>query len=316
MTDQIILITGGTGFAGSHLVETLLAKQVPAEIIHVTNFSQKPNFVSTLLPATNIHQLDLTNTKATAELFVKLQPSQIYHLASFSSPSLSLEKTTQAIETNIEIQMNVLEALLQHAPTARLLSIGSASEYASSTEPLTEKNILGPHNPYGVSKVAQDMLAYSYTMRFELDIVRVRPFNHIGERQERGFVVSDFAYQIVQIERGLQTDLQVGNLQVTRDFSDVKDIVRGYLLLMEKGQKGEVYNLGSGQDLTIQELVKKMKTLATVDFSIKVQEKKQRPGDILRSVADITKIQQLGWQSTIPLENTLERILNWWRQQS
>ena len=158
-------------------------------------------------------------------------------------------------------------------------------------------------------------MAYSYAVRFELDIVRVRPFNHIGERQEKGFVVSDFAHQIIQIERKLQQEIQVGNLQVTRDFSDVKDIVQAYLLLMAEGKSGEVYNVGSSKDVTIQELLARMKALSTVDFAIKVVEQKQRPGDIPRSVAEISKISKLGWQPTIPLEKTLERILNWWRQQ-
>ena len=308
-----ILITGGTGFAGSHLIEALLEKGVPAADIHVTNLVKKPSFVDTILPEANIHQLDLTHSRATFELFAKLKPRSIYHLASFSSPSLSLENTTKAIETNVEIQMNVLEAMREHTPQARLLSIGSASEYAGSTEPLTEISQLGPHDPYGVSKVAQDMLAYSYTVRYELGIVRVRPFNHIGERQEPGFVVSDFAQQIVKIEKGLERELRVGNLTVSRDFSDVKDIVRGYILLMTKGQAGQVYNLGSGQDVTIQELLDKMKSFAKVGLSVSPEERKQRPGDIGRSVADITKIKALGWQPTIPLDETLQRILNWWR---
>lgn len=307
------LITGGTGFAGSHLVEALLEKGVSANDVHVTNLVKKASFVDSLLPADNIHQLDLTDAKSTFELIAKLQPDQIYHLASFSSPRLSLANTTKAIETNVEIQMNVLEAMREHAPQARLLSIGSASEYAGSSEPLTETSQLGPHDPYGVSKVAQDMLAYSYTVRFELNIVRVRPFNHIGERQELGFVVSDFANQIVKIENGAERELTVGNLSVTRDFSDVKDIVRGYIVLMEKGVIGEVYNLGSGRDVTIQALLEKMKSYAKVGISIRVDDQKQRPGDIQRSVADISKIKTLGWQPTLALDETLQRILNWWR---
>lgn len=310
---QVILITGGTGFAGSHLVEALLEQQTPAKDIHVTTLTDKASFVTKLLPKENIHQLDLTQATKVSQLFQQLQPTQIYHLASFSSPSKSLENTTKAIETNVEIQLNVLEAMRQHTPQARMLSVGSAAEYAASSKPLAEDNALGPHDPYGVSKVAQDMLAYSYTVRYELDIVRVRPFNHIGERQELGFVVSDFAQQIIKIENGEQPAMRVGNLAVTRDFSDVKDIVRGYVILMETGKTGQVYNIGSGKDLTIMQLLEKLKSLAKTEVTIHVDDKKQRPGDIKRSVANISKIQALGWEPTIPLENTLERILNWWR---
>lgn len=314
-TARPILITGGTGFAGSHLVEALLAQGTPATDIHVTTLLAKPSFVTKLLPAANIHAIDLTQADKVAALFAALGPDQIYHLASFSSPSLSLENTTKAIETNVEIQLNVLEAMRLQAPQARLLSIGSASEYAGSDAPLSETNLLGPHDPYGVSKVAQDMLAYSYTVRYELNIVRVRPFNHIGERQESGFVVSDFARQIVQIEKGLERELHVGNLSVTRDFSDVKDIVQAYIVLMNQGKTGEVYNLGSGRDVTIQALLEKMKALAKVGISVAVDNKKQRPGDIARSVADITKIKALGWRPIIELDETLARVLNWWRLQ-
>jgi GDP-4-dehydro-6-deoxy-D-mannose reductase len=316
MTEQpTILITGGTGFAGSHLVEMLLGKNTPAAKLHVTSLFNKPSYTSTLLPGENIHVVDLTQSAKVNQLLATVKPDHIYHLASFSSPSLSLENTTKAIETNVEIQLNVLEAMRQNTPQARLLSIGSAAEYAGSDKPLTEESPLGPHDPYGVSKVAQDMLAYSYTKRYQLDIVRVRPFNHIGERQELGFVVSDFAEQIIKIEHGDQQDMRVGNLDVTRDFSDVKDVVRGYALLMESGKTGEVYNLGSGQDVTIMQLLEKMKQLSTTDFPIHIEDKKLRPGDVKRSVADISKISKLGWQPTIPLEETLARILNWWRDQ-
>jgi GDP-4-dehydro-6-deoxy-D-mannose reductase len=150
-------------------------------------------------------------------------------------------------------------------------------------------------------------------VRFELNIVRVRPFNHIGERQELGFVVSDFAQQIVKIEQGEQTELTAGNLQVTRDFTDVKDVVGSYILLMEQGLSGEVYNVGSGRDVIIQDVLDKMKALAKVDFIIKEEPAKKRPGDIKRSVANVAKIKKIGWQANIPLETTLERILNWWR---
>lgn len=310
-----ILVTGGTGFAGSHLIETLLAAGSPAETLFTTNFLPKPSFVNTLLPQENILQADLTDADATARLFSDVQPTQVYHLASFSSTSLSLEQATRALETNLKIQLAVLEALRTQTPQARFLAVGSASEYALSTEPIAETHPLGPRDPYGVSKVTQDMLAYSYAARYDLDIVRVRPFNHIGERQEPGFVVSDFARQIIAIERGQQSEMTVGNLDVTRDFTDVKDVALAYLTLMEKGQTNEVYNIGSGQDISIRELLKRMISLATVPITVKEDTGKQRAADTKRSVADITKITNLGWQPTIPLDQTLARVLEWCRTQ-
>lgn len=313
MPAPVILITGGTGFAGSHLVEALLEQGTPASSIHVTSLDLKPSFVTPLLPPENIHALDLTQAPAVFALFESLKPTQIYHLAGFASPSKSLEKTQQAIHTNIDLQLTALEALREYTPAARLLSIGSASEYAASAEPLSETSALGPNDPYGVSKVAQDMLAHSYFTRYQLDIVRARPFNHIGERQAPGFVVSDFAKRIVEIEKGLERELRVGNLDVSRDFTDVKDMVRGYILLMNQGKTGEVYNLGSGRDIVIRDLLEKMKSFATVGISVEQDEVKQRPGDIARSVADNSKLRALGWEPTIPLDETIQRILNWWR---
>lgn len=312
----VILITGGTGFAGSHLVEAVLAAQIPVANLHVTNFVNKPSFVDTLLPKANIHQLDLTDTEGTFALFKKLQPTQIYHLAGFAATSLSLDKAKQVIDTNVAIQLNVLEAMREHTPQARLLYVGSAAEYAPSNQPINELSQLGPHDPYGVSKVAQDMLAHSYAARYKLDIVRVRPFNHIGERQEPGFVVSDFARQIVAIEKGQQKTIQVGNLTTSRDFSDVKDIVQAYLLLMAKGQTGEVYNLGSGQSVTIEELLNRLAKLSKVEIKIEADQSKMRPGEIKQTLADTAKIRALGWQASIPLDQTLERILHWWRTQN
>lgn len=313
MSDSL-LITGGTGFAGSHLIEALLSRGIPSENIHVTSFSGRGSDVEKLIPTKNIHRLDLTDSLATRSLIKKLKPTQIYHLASFASPGKSLENSRETLHNNTELQLNILEAVKEHAPKARLLCVCSATEYAASNKPLTEESLLGPNNPYAVSKVIQDMLAHSYSARFELDIVRVRPFNHIGERQTLGFVMSDWAHQIIEIERGNQAPvMKVGNLDVWRDFSDVKDVVQAYMIVMEKGKRGKVYNIGKGEAVSLKTILNQFKKIAQVNFQVETEAARQRPGDIKKVEADISKVQELGWQPKIPLEETLARILQYWR---
>lgn len=314
--ENTILITGGTGFAGTHLVEALLAQGTAVEDIHVTTSRKRPHFLDQYLTPEQIHEVDLTQTEDVQKLFQALSPAFIYGLASFSAPGLSFDKAQAVLDNNIRIQMNVLEALRTEVPEATLLSIGSAAEYAESPDPLSETSPLGPRNPYAVSKATQDMLASAYHASHNLKIVRVRPFNHIGERQEKGFVVTDFVSQMTQlVEKGLQNEIHVGNTNATRDFTDVKDMVIAYILLMEQGVPGEVYNVGSGRDITIQELLEKLQAFSTVPFTITSDSDKHRSGDVSRSVADISKIQSLGWEPTIPLDTTLQRIVQWWRQQ-
>ncbi len=314
MTENI-LITGGTGFVGTHLVKELINQGTDPKQIHVTTLKKSaPHYLGNLIPNSNFHEADLTKSDVVMNLFNSLRPAFIYNLAGFSSQGASLEKKSLTLSVNTMIQLNALEAMVAFTPNSRLLSIGSGTEYAPSNKPLKETDPLGPSNPYAISKVTQDMLAGSYAAQ-GLDIVRVRPFNHIGEYQERGFVVADFAYQITQeIEKGLKDNINVGNLDVRRDFTDVIDIVKGYILLMKVAKSGEIYNLGSGKDISILELLKKLQDLSTVEFQINIDDSKKRKNENDLSVADISKIKQLGWEPTIPLDITLERIVKWWRE--
>jgi GDP-4-dehydro-6-deoxy-D-mannose reductase len=319
---QPIIITGGTGFAGSHLVELLLEKHSP-ELVHVTAFSNRPSFVHALLPSQNIHSLDLTDDQATSQLFADLQPSQIYHLAASAAVGASFTKTLQTLDQNTHIQFSVLEAARQHAPEARMLVVGSAQEYDvlahlndQGEAVLAETAQLGPSNPYGVSKVTQDLLALSYFYAYQLPIIRVRPFNHIGERQELGFAIADFAQQLVQIERGQLSELKVGNLTAVRDFTDVKDVVRGYELLMSEGKPGEVYNIGSGQGRSMQSMLDSLLALTQTEVTVVQDQAKMRPLDVKSIIADSSKIKSLGWQPQVAIPDTLQRVLSYWRSLS
>ncbi len=312
---EVVLITGGTGFAGSHLVELLVSQGV--QNIHVTQYSDKGQAEVPAFAQVTRHTVDLTDRTATNELVAAVKPTQVYHLAAFAYVGKSFEKAAEVLQNNIQLQVTVLDAIKLHAPSARVLIIGSAEEYGMSVDeseiPITEDHPLRPVNPYAVSKITQDMLAYSYFQSYNLNIIRVRPFNHIGERQTDDFAVSAFAKQIVAIERGEQTHLKVGNLSGIRDFTDVTDMVRAYQILMEKGIPGEVYNVGSGVGIEMERIIQILSSLSTVPVQIEIDQSRLRPLDIPVIVANNRKVAALGWQPTVPLETSLQRVVAYWR---
>ena len=315
MDQPKILITGGTGFAGSHLVEALVVQGY--KNIHVTSFSGDSSFMEKLIGIENIHQLDLTKREDTESLIKQLQPTQIYHLASFAYVGKSFEKAEELLSNNISLQLNLLKAVKEFSPKTRLLVIGSAEEYGVSLSddeiPCDEDHKFRPINPYAVSKITQDMLAYVYFISFNLDIVTVRPFNHIGERQSSDFAIPAFINQVVAIERGEQEKLMVGNLDAIRDFTDVKDMVKAYIIVMNNGKKGEVYNIGSGIGVRMSEIVQKLVLLSTKHIVIEVDKSRFRPQDIPKMVVNNDKIKSLGWSPKIFLDDSLLRIIEFAR---
>lgn len=305
-----ILVTGASGFAGSHLITALLHKGFTN--IHGTTSKQG---TSTDI---EMHVINLIDTEQTKKLVSAIQPAGIFHLASLAEVGNSFENQGQLYKNNGAIQENILEAIRLITPQARLVTISSAQIYGKSITdaeiPITESHEFRPINPYAVSKIHQDSLSYMYYSAHNLDIVRARPFNHIGERQTNQFVVSSLAEQIAKIEKGYQELLKVGNTDSIRDFTDVKDMVEAYIILMEKGLSGEVYNIGSGVGISIATIIEIFKNVATIELNIELDQNRLRPSDIPVMIASIEKIKALGWQPTIPLESTLKRILDYWRQ--
>ncbi len=310
-----ILITGGTGFVGSHLVEVLHAHG--QKDVHVTSLSGQAGYVEGILPQNQVHQLDLVDFAAVQTLLKELQPTQIYHLAAHAVVGSSFDQGSIVLENNLKLQLSLLEAVRDQIPKTRVLVVGSGMEYDLIThtqeKKISELHPLGPVSPYAVSKVIQDLLGLSYAYSYNLDIVRVRPFNHIGERQTADFAIPSFAKQIVAIERGQQDHISVGNLDAVRDFTDVKDVCEAYLLVMEHGQTQDVYNIGSGKGYTMQEMLDLLCQLSTADVKVIIDPAKVRPLDVPAIIADSSKIQQLGWQPKIELKETLQRILDEWR---
>ena len=311
---KTILITGGTGFVASHLVEELYKRGERS--IHLTSYRDEGEFVKQFVDEKNIYQINLTDYQATQDLIATVKPDEIYHLASLASVGDSFEKRKFILEMNTNLQLNLLEAIKAHAPQTKLLHVSTALVYAANdnNQAIDEKATLGPDNPYALSKLIQDMMAYSFVKSEGLDIVRVRPFNHIGERQTLGFVVADLAAAVVKVEKGQADSVKVGNLDSIRDFSDVKDIVNAYILVMEKGQSNEVYNIGSGQGYSIREILDLLISLAKTEIKVEIDPNKIRPVDLHSLVCDNRKIVNLGWQQKHQLKETLERILNYWRE--
>lgn len=315
MDQPKILITGGTGFAGSHLAEALLSRGY--ENIHVTSHGGESELLANLVGREKVHKLDLTDKDQTNKLIMELLPDQIYHLASFAFVGKSFDRAVDLLNNNTVLQLNLLQAVKEFSPKSRILVVGSAEEYGISLSedeiPCDEDHKLRPINPYAVSKITQDMLAYVYYVSFDLDIVTVRPFNHIGERQSSDFAIPAFVNQVVAIENGEQEKLMVGNLEAIRDFTDVKDMVEAYILAMNNGVKGEVYNIGSGVGIKMLDLVKILVSLAKKEITFQEEKSRLRPHDVPKMIANNDKIKSLGWSPKIKLEDSLARILEFTR---
>lgn len=307
-----ILITGGTGFVASHLVEELY-KQGERNI-YLTSYRDQGEFVRKFVQANNIFQVNLTDYQATQDLIANLRPDEIYHLASLANVGDSFEKRKFILEMNTSLQLNLLDAIKNYAPNSRMLHVSTALVYEQSLQSLNENAKLGPDNPYALSKLIQDLMTESFARSEKLNIVRVRPFNHIGERQTLGFVVADLAAAIAKIEKGQQDAIMVGNLDSIRDFSDVKDVVDAYILLMAKGESGQVYNVGSGRGRSIREILNLLIAMSQKEIKVVLDQSKIRPVDLAYLVCNNEKISDLGWNPKHQLEETLERILNYWRE--
>lgn len=308
-----VFITGGTGFAGSHLVDSLLANgdEVWALVHAATSNQELPTH-----PRLTVVEGDLLNLPALQTLLTSIQPALIYHLAGQASPSLSWKNPALTLAVNAGGTANLLEsARLVGQP--RVLVVTSADMYGSiqpSDLPLTEQTVPAPRHPYGVSKWAAAQLVRLYWERYQLPVVEARPFNHIGPRQALGFVVSDFASQLAAIKRGEQpAQLSVGNLAAKRDFTDVRDVVRAYQLLGNQGQPGESYLICSGAAVAIDSILMTLIEIAGIEVTILYDPARMRPSDTPCSYGDYSKIRQhLGWTPQISLSQSLaDAFANW-----
>lgn len=317
-----VLITGAGGFVGSYLIKELLSQGIKE--IYASIYSPSSDLpagkagISGLLPADHIIAGDLTKYEDAETLIKTSQPDTIFHLASLSVVGTSVKEAGRVLTSNTLLQYNLLEAVKHNSPRARVIAICSANEYGlvkESEVPINESQPFRPLNPYAVSKIAQEMLALQYFYSYGLDIVILRAFNHTGPGQTEHFVVPALARQFASIERGDKTGvIEVGNLATARDFTDVRDIVKGYILAAEKCVSGEVYNIGSGNVVTVQEILASLQRMVTVKVEIKADEGRVRSSDVPILLADNRKFVDLtGWQTTISFSQTLSDVLEYYR---
>lgn len=310
-----ILITGIAGFAGSKLAEHLIA--FPDQEVHGV-IHRSDRRIQPIRAFLHLHRGDLRDPTWVHTLIRDVQPDAVYHLAAWSDVGGSWIHPWTAYELNILCQLNLLEALRRHAPTCRTLVVTSNEVYGlvhPEDIPIDEDTPFRPNSPYGVSKIAQDMMALQYWNSHRLPTLRARSFNHLGPGQADDFVASAFARQIAAIEAGLQEPvIRVGNLDAVRDFTDVRDVVRAYRLLMRHGQAGEAYNVGSGRGHPIRWILETLLSLATVPIAVEQDPARLRPSDVPISVCDNRRlVEATGWQPTIPLEESLRDVLDYWR---
>ena len=312
-----VLITGITGFAGSHLADYILDNE-DVELYGIVRWRSRTENISHIWNKLKILECDLRDASSTRDVIEEIKPDFIFHLAAQSFVPTSWKAPSASMVTNILGQLNVFEAVRKIGLKSRIQIACSSEEYGlvkPDELPIKENNPLRPLSPYAVSKVGQDMLGFQYFMSYKMDIVRTRAFNHTGPRRPPVFVCSDFAKQIIDIERGVRPPvIKVGNLEAKRDFTDVRDIVKGYWLALEKGKPGEVYNICSGKSWRIRDVLDKLISLSGVDVKVEQDSSRLRPSDVPVLEGDNTKfVRDTGWKPEIPFEQTLKDLLDFWR---
>jgi GDP-4-dehydro-6-deoxy-D-mannose reductase len=310
MSSPTVVITGAGGFVGKYLIEELQQHSSHTTIIGVdTNLDTMPETIKR-------HSVDITKPESYLSIVQNAQPDWIVHLAAVSSVGFALShpEITQAV--NVDGSRMLLESVRQHTPNTKVLVISSADIYGHvDATPTIEKPVAEcmPTNPYAQSKLEMEEIIEK---DFNDMCIRVRPFPHIGPMQKTGFVTSDFASQIARIEKREQEPvMQVGNLTAVRDFTDVRDVVCAYRLLMESGTIGEVYNIASGVGTTIQNMLDQLLAMSAVEIRVEQDEARMRPSDNPVIIGNSNKlVRATGWKREIELQTSLKDILDYWRK--
>lgn len=306
------LIIGGGGFAGGYLIRELTAAGYE---VHATCLPEEE-----ICGDCAVYSLDIGDVSAIEGLLARVMPDVVFHLAAQSSVAVSWKKPALTAQVNVVGAVNVLEAVrLSQRPDTRLLLIGSGEEYGFIPKdacPLSEEEKLRPGNIYAATKVCQEMIGQIYSRSYGMDIVMTRSFNHTGPGQSPTFVVSEICRQIAAAEQpAAPAELLIGNTDAKRDFTDVRDVVRAYRLLAEKGVSGRVYNVGRGSAAAISQILETALSMSQVQIAVIRDPKRLRASDIPIIEPDVSLIfADTGWSAQISIEETVRDTLEWWRE--
>lgn len=313
------LVTGISGFVGSHMAELLLHKGV--EVVGTIRNRSRMNHIEHIAKDLHLVECELRDPFSVETLVKTEKPDLIFHLAAQSFVPTSWNSPMDTINNNIAGQLNLFEAVRRFDLPTKIQIACSSEEYGHvepHEAPILESNPLRPLSPYAISKVAQDLMGYQYYKSYGIHAVRTRTFNHTGPRRGEQFVTSNFAKQIADIEKGLKEPIiYVGNLEAKRDFTDARDVVRAYWLSLEKGKPGEVYNIASGTCWKISEMLELLLSFSNVNIEVRPDPARMRPSDVELLLGNYDNFHKAtGWKPEIPFEKTMEDLLNYWRSQS
>lgn len=311
------LITGIAGFVGSHMAELLLSKGY--EVHGLTRPRSKMDHIDGIVNSLHLEDADLMDSHSLYTVISRIKPDFIFHLAAQSFVPTSWVSPSVTLDINIVGSANLFEAVRQSGIDPVIQIACSSEEYGLVHDdelPIKEDNPLRPLSPYAVSKLAMDFLGYQYYQSYKVRIIRTRGFNHTGPRRGDTFAESNFAKQIALIEKGKQEPvIHVGNLDALRDYTDVRDMVRGYLIAVETCDPGEVYNICTGKAEKIGDVLKLLLSMSSASVTIKEDPARMRPSDVRVLIGDNTKfVKKTGWKAEIPFEKTMTDLLNYWRE--
>lgn len=311
------LITGVTGFAGSHLAELLLKENV--EVHGIQRWRSKSDNIVDVVEKVQFHEADLLDAHSLYKVVDEVRPNYIFHLAAQSYVQSSWASPSNTLEVNIIGTVHLFEAVRKSGLDITIQIACSSEEYGKvlpNELPIKETNPLRPLSPYAVSKLAMDYLGYQYFESYDMKVIRTRGFNHTGPRRGDVFAESTFAKQIAEIEKGKKEPVvYVGNLQAIRDYTDVRDMVRAYYIAVKKCKPGEVYNIASGSGWKIEDVLKLLLSMSKVKIKIVADKERMRLSDVEVLIGDASKFRKAtGWKTEIPFQKTMQDLLNYWRE--